>query len=194
MKSFLKKIRAMSKIETEKRTGHLAALLTILIWGTTFISTKILLADFQPVEILFFRFIMGYLILLIAYPHHIKRLNLKQETTFATAGFCGVCLLVNVALTYTMASNIGVIISVAPFRKSFSGKDYCYVCGNKLNWRIPEDSEQEGAAITSMTNSDICANMTAIGKDEYGTVQFEVVCTCPKCKTNNKFFISAKMI
>ncbi|RKJ06979.1 hypothetical protein D7X87_01910 [bacterium D16-54] len=41
---------------------------TILIWGTTFISTKILLADFQPVEILFFRFIMGYLVLLIAYP------------------------------------------------------------------------------------------------------------------------------
>ncbi len=33
--------------------GHLAALLTILIWGTTFISTKILLAAFQPVEILF---------------------------------------------------------------------------------------------------------------------------------------------
>lgn len=103
---------------TEKRTGHLAALLTILIWGTTFISTKILLADFQPVEILFFRFIMGYLILLIAYPHRIKRLNLKQETTFAAAGFCGVCLyylLENVALTYTMASNVGVIISVAPF-------------------------------------------------------------------------------
>lgn len=103
---------------TEKRTGHLAALLTILIWGTTFISTKILLADFQPVEILFFRFIMGYLILLIAYPHHIKRLSLKQETTFAAAGFCGVCLyylLENVALTYTMASNVGVIISVAPF-------------------------------------------------------------------------------
>ena len=103
---------------TEKRTGHLAALLTILVWGTTFISTKILLADFQPVEILFFRFIMGYLILLIAYPHHIKRLNLKQETTFAAAGFCGICLyylLENVALTYTMASNVGVIISVAPF-------------------------------------------------------------------------------
>ena len=36
--------------------GHLAALLTIVIWGTTFISTKILLQAFQPVEILFFRF------------------------------------------------------------------------------------------------------------------------------------------
>lgn len=52
---------------TEKRTGHLPVLLAILIWGTTFIFTKILLADFQPMEILFFRFIMGYLILLIAY-------------------------------------------------------------------------------------------------------------------------------
>lgn len=102
----------------EKRTGHLAALLTILIWGTTFISTKILLADFQPVEILFFRFIMGYFVLLIAYPHRIKKLSRKQEITFAAAGFCGVCLyylLENVALTYTMASNVGVIISVAPF-------------------------------------------------------------------------------
>ena len=103
---------------SEKHTGHLAALLTILIWGTTFISTKILLINFQPVEILFFRFIMGYLVLLIAYPHHIKRLSRKQEITFAAAGFCGVCLyylLENVALTYTMASNVGVIISVAPF-------------------------------------------------------------------------------
>ncbi len=34
--------------------GHLAALITILIWGTTFISTKVLLVDFQPIEILFF--------------------------------------------------------------------------------------------------------------------------------------------
>jgi len=33
-------------------TGHLSALITILIWGTTFISTKVLLSDFQPVEIL----------------------------------------------------------------------------------------------------------------------------------------------
>lgn len=33
--------------------GHLAALITIFIWGTTFISTKILLVDFKPIEILF---------------------------------------------------------------------------------------------------------------------------------------------
>lgn len=102
----------------KKQTGHLAALLTILIWGTTFISTKILLEDFQPVEILFFRFVMGYVILLAVYPHRLEKLSRQQEMTFIAAGFCGVCLyylLENVALTYTMASNVGVIISVAPF-------------------------------------------------------------------------------
>lgn len=98
--------------------GHLAALITILIWGTTFISTKVLLVDFQPIEILFFRFLMGLLALLIVYPHRLKGTTIKQESVFVAAGLCGVCLyylLENIALTYTMASNVGVIISVAPF-------------------------------------------------------------------------------
>lgn len=99
-------------------TGHLASLLTIIIWGTTFISTKILLVDFQPVEILFFRFVMGLAALLLVCPRRLKGTSRQQELTFATAGLCGICLyylLENIALTYTMASNVGVIISVAPF-------------------------------------------------------------------------------
>ncbi|MCM1488378.1 MAG: DMT family transporter [Firmicutes bacterium] len=105
-------------MQNKKTAGHLAALLTILIWGTTFISTKILLVDFQPVEILFSRFIMGFLALLAAYPRRLKGVNFKQELTFAAAGLCGICLyylLENIALTFTLASNVGVIISVAPF-------------------------------------------------------------------------------
>lgn len=105
-------------MESRKTFGHLAALLTIVIWGTTFISTKILLADFQPVEILFFRFVMGFLVLLVAYPHRLKTADYKQELTFVLAGLCGICLyylLENIALTFTLASNVGVIISVAPF-------------------------------------------------------------------------------
>lgn len=105
-------------MESKKHIGHLAALLTIVIWGTTFISTKILLTDFQPVEILFFRFVIGFLVLLIIAPKRLKGINIKQEIIFAAAGLCGICLyylLENVALTYTMASNVGVIISIAPF-------------------------------------------------------------------------------
>lgn len=110
--------RTVAKIESKNTEGHLAALLTIIIWGTTFISTKVLLVDFEPVEILFFRFIMGFVILFLVYPHRLKVKERKQELTFAAAGLCGICLyylLENIALTYTMASNVGVIISVAPF-------------------------------------------------------------------------------
>ncbi|MDO5411497.1 MAG: DMT family transporter [Lachnospiraceae bacterium] len=105
-------------MENRQTTGHLSALLTIIIWGTTFISTKILLVDFLPVEILFFRFIIGLLILLLVCPHRLKGTTPGQEFTFAAAGLCGICmyyLLENIALTYTLASNVGVIISVAPF-------------------------------------------------------------------------------
>lgn len=105
-------------MENKKTIGHLAALLTIIIWGTTFISTKILLVGFQPVEILFFRFVMGFIVLLMLSPKRLKTANRKEELTFAVAGLCGICLyylLENIALTYTLASNVGVIISVAPF-------------------------------------------------------------------------------
>ena len=105
-------------MDKKTTTGHITALVTIMIWGTTFISTKILLADFTPIEILFFRFLLGLLVLIIIYPKRLKIKDKKQELTFAAAGLCGICLyylLENIALTYTMASNVGVIISVAPF-------------------------------------------------------------------------------
>lgn len=104
----------------DKKTtaGHVTALVTIVIWGTTFISTKILLAGFTPIEILFFRFLLGLLVLIVIDPKRLKIKDKKQELTFAAAGLCGICLyylLENIALTYTMASNVGVIISAAPF-------------------------------------------------------------------------------
>ena len=98
--------------------GHLAALLTVAIWGTTFISTKVLLTVFQPTEILFIRFVLGFLALCIAAPRRLRTSGWRQELTFALAGLSGICLyylLENIALTYTLASNVGVIISIAPF-------------------------------------------------------------------------------
>lgn len=118
MKYFRIKTGMVNNMENSKSAGHMAALFTIIIWGTTFISTKVLLTDFKPVEILYFRFVMGFIALLLVCPHRIKRVGRKQEMTFVLAGLCGICLyylLENVALTYTMASNVGVIISVAPF-------------------------------------------------------------------------------
>ncbi|RXZ83264.1 DMT family transporter [Paenibacillaceae bacterium] len=98
--------------------AHATALLTIFIWGTTFISTKVLLGDFNPLEILFFRFVIGYVVLWGVYPRFVKCLKRRDELLFAAAGFCGVTLyflMENIALIYTYASNVGIIVSVAPF-------------------------------------------------------------------------------
>ncbi len=105
-------------MEQSNRRGHLAALLTIFIWGTTFISTKLLLQEFQPVEILFFRFVLGFFgVAVDLSPPYAQNDQSAGIDFFALAGLCGICLyylLENIALTYTMASNVGVIISVAP--------------------------------------------------------------------------------
>ena len=104
-------------MQNTQRTGHIAALITILVWGSTFISTKVLLEYFQPVEILFLRFVLGYLALWLIMPKHLRLADRKQELWFMAAGLTGVTLyymLENIALTYTLASNVGVLVSISP--------------------------------------------------------------------------------
>lgn len=105
-------------MKREEFAGHIAALSTIIVWGLTFISTKILLRDFTPLQILFVRFLIGWLALWAVAPVKIRQGDKKAIALFAGAGFTGVTLyflLENVALTISFASNVGVIVTVAPF-------------------------------------------------------------------------------
>lgn len=98
--------------------GHILAFFTIFVWATTFVSTKILLVRLTPIQILFIRFILGYLILLIIYPHFLNIKNKKDEILFALAGLTGITLYFlfeNIGLKYTLASNGSIIISTVPF-------------------------------------------------------------------------------
>ena len=117
--------------------GHLAAFFTIVIWGTTFIATKVLLQVLTPVEILFYRFFLGYLILWLVVPKNLKLDNHKQELYFMAAGLLGVTLyflLENVALTFTLAANVGVIIAIAPFFTALF--DYIFLHGERPRLRF----------------------------------------------------------
>ena len=112
---------------SEKLKGHLLASITVAVWGTTFISTKVLLNVFNPVEILFLRFILGLIVLYLIYPKKLETKGLKEEKFFIIAGLCGVCLyylLENIALSYTYASNVSVILSVAPIFTAILSKIY----------------------------------------------------------------------
>lgn len=105
-------------MDRKMNMGHILALITIMIWGTTYISTKILLNGFTPIEILFFRFVIGIMALSIIYPYRLKVIERKHHLLFAGAGISGVTLyylLENIALTFTMASNVGVISAIVPF-------------------------------------------------------------------------------
>jgi len=91
--------------------------MTVFIWGITYIATKVLLTEFKPIEILFFRFTLGYATLWLLAPRFFAWQGIKQELMFLGAGFCGVTcyfLCENIALTYTTASNVGVITTLAP--------------------------------------------------------------------------------
>jgi drug/metabolite transporter (DMT)-like permease len=102
--------------------GHLAAFFTIFVWGITFISTKMLLVPFSPLEIMFYRFILAILALFIVNPPRpawgkLDRHTLRDEWKPMLAGLCGVTLYFifqNIALTYTLAANVGVLTSIAP--------------------------------------------------------------------------------
>ncbi|MED1067751.1 DMT family transporter [Bacillus paralicheniformis] len=117
--------------------GHLAAVITIIIWGTTFVSTKVLLEDFAPVDILFYRFLIGLIVLIMVHPHVLTFRSWRQEALFAGAGLCGVTLyflLENIALTLTYASNAGMIVAVIPMITAVLA--HFFLSGEKLEPRF----------------------------------------------------------
>jgi len=98
-------------------SGHISALFCIIIWSTTYISSKVLLRTFLPIEILVIRFFIGLLVLMILCPKSLEFQG-KKELYYIGAGFFGIFIyyqMDNIALLYTMASNLGVIMSIAPF-------------------------------------------------------------------------------
>ncbi len=102
----------------EKHLGSLMALVVVAIWGTTFISSKVLLRTFQPVEILFIRFAIGLAGLTAIHPGRLHLKDWRQQAVYAISGLTGVTLyylLENGALVFTMASNVGIIIGTVPF-------------------------------------------------------------------------------
>lgn len=101
---------------SDKLIGHTLALITIIIWGTTFIASKILLSEFTPIQVMIMRFLVAYLTLFIL-NHNVQKTSLKEEFIFFTLALMGTTiyfLFENKALTLTFASNVSIILSVAP--------------------------------------------------------------------------------
>lgn len=103
--------------EKHRIQGHLFGAFSVLVWGTTFVSTKVLLRAFTPLEIMVARFTLGFLALLIVGKGLMRPQKRWHEGLFALAGLSGVTLyflMENIALTYISASLVGVIVAAAP--------------------------------------------------------------------------------
>lgn len=100
----------------EKLTGCLSALFTITVWGSTFIASKKLLTVYTPSQIMLTRFLLAYCALWLLRPRRLT-LTRRQELSFLLLGLSGCSLYFyteNTALTYTLASNVSIIVAAAP--------------------------------------------------------------------------------
>ena len=97
---------------------HLAALLIVVAWGVSFISTRILLdSGMHPIEIYIYRFLLAYVFMLLISHKQFRSHSWRDEGLFVICGLCGGSIYYiseNVALEYTLVSNVSLITSLSP--------------------------------------------------------------------------------
>lgn len=105
---------------------HFVAFLTVAIWGSTFVFTKMLLLNgLSPAQIFTLRFIVAYLLLLgVSLTRHHQWFchSLKDELLMVALGITGgslYFLMENAAMLYTTATNTSLIVCSCPLFTMF---------------------------------------------------------------------------
>ena len=96
---------------------HFLALFVVIVWGTTLASTKVLLADMSPIQILLYRSVFAYGLLFAMSPRLQTFSSVKNEVLYFLSGLCGITLyflLENTALLYTYSSNAALLVTASP--------------------------------------------------------------------------------
>ena len=97
---------------------HLITALVVIIWGTTFVSTKVLIQHgLGPIEIMFYRFVLAYFCLLMVSHKRLWADNWKDEFMLMLSGLTGgtfYFIAENTALGITQASNVALLVCTTP--------------------------------------------------------------------------------
>ena len=119
----------------KKNWYHLMALLIVVIWGTTFVSTKILLFHgLSPKDIFFYRFVLAYAGIWFLGRKQLLANNLGDELLLMLTGIAGGSLYFiaeNTALDITQASNVALLVCTAPILTAIFS--YLLLKNEKLN-------------------------------------------------------------
>ena len=99
-----------------KWVGHLLAVVTISIWSSTFIVSKIILENLSPLQVLLTRFMLAVICLFVIYPKFKRPTSIKEELKFMliAAALVGYFIFENSALQRTYTSNVSLIVATIP--------------------------------------------------------------------------------
>lgn len=102
-----------------KLFANIGAILVMVAWGTSFLSSKVLMVTggFTPVEVFIYRFTFAYFILLALTCKKIRANNLRDELLFLICGLCAgsfYFIAENYGLEYTTAGNVSLMVSISP--------------------------------------------------------------------------------
>ena len=97
---------------------HLVAFITVAIWGTTFVSTKVLMLNgLSPAQIFTLRFCIAYVLMLLFYHRRIFSDSWKDEGKMALLGITGGSLYFlteNESMNFTTTTNTSLIVCSCP--------------------------------------------------------------------------------
>ena len=104
---------------------HVAAFAMILVWGISFLNTRVLLdAGLTPTEIFVARFSIAYLSLLFVSRFKVRYTGWRDELLFVVCGIAGgsaYFIAENTALELTLISDVAVLVSIAPLTTPLMG-------------------------------------------------------------------------
>lgn len=97
---------------------YFVALFVVFMWGTTFVSSKVLLnSGLLPADIFFVRFVIAYLCMLCLSHKRLFANSIADELTLVGLGLMGgsiYFLVENMALLHSTASNVSILVSTTP--------------------------------------------------------------------------------
>lgn len=98
--------------------SHIFALLVVIVWGASFVSTKVLTNNgLGAVEIYIYRFVLAYILILASCHKRLFAYTLRDELLFVVCGLCGGSIYFiaeNNAVHYTRVSDVSMITTLAP--------------------------------------------------------------------------------